>query len=122
LTRNRVFLISPSFYALIAGTMLSATIDLFKSLFENRQRMTDWIFVRTGGFAFALLVISTCSFMYLSAMLEQKRLQFTVQKLLSQIEERKELKNRLWVTFVLGFSCVAAALVTVAAGYFYGIF
>lgn len=109
--KDRVFLLSPSFFALISGTLLSILIDLFKSLFFIQERQIYLVF------SIVTLIISFGCFLYISLELEQLREKTALSDLLEKIRVATPLRRKLWLTFLVGVICLVLALVSMALGY-----
>jgi hypothetical protein len=105
-------LLSPSFFALVSGTLLGIAIDLFKSIFSVQGKES---FTRFTMFSF--VTVSVICFLYLSLKLEQLREETTLGDRLDRIRVDVPLRHSLWLAFLLGLINLGLALASMALSY-----
>jgi hypothetical protein len=119
---DRIFLLPPSFWALVGGSFLALAIDLSKTLLSAQETQISFILMMLLSiFAIAL---STGSFLFLSIKLDGLRARFPRYELHEAgIRGKDEHGNRtdwrqLWSAFLIGILSACLGFAFLALGYF----
>jgi ABC-type Fe3+ transport system permease subunit len=119
---DRIFLLPPSFFALVGGTFLTVAIDLIKTLLSAQETQTNYI--RMMLLSISAIAISTGSFLFLSMKLEGLRAKFPRYELHEAGIRGKDKRGKqtdwrqLWYAFLIGFFFVCLGFASLALGYF----
>lgn len=118
---DKVFLLPPSFFALVGGTFLSIAIDLTRTLLSAPENQANYI--RMILLSISAISISTGSFLFLSVKLEGIRGKTPLHDLLENGIRRTEKGKRsnrrqLWFALMIGSFSAGLCLFSLALGYF----
>lgn len=119
---DRIFLLPPSFFALVGGTFLSIAIDLLKTLLSAQETQINY--VRMMLLSISAIAISTGSFLFLSVKLDGLRGKFPVSDLHEagirggDSRGKRTVWRQLWYAFLIGFFFVCLGFTSLALGYF----
>jgi hypothetical protein len=111
------FLLPPSFYALVGGTLLSVVIDLIRTLVSIQTQVTQ-NYTQMRSLAIPAISISATSFLFLSMKLEGLRTEYAMRELLKAIKTRKHDKKHLRLALLIGFLGLGFGLIALILGYF----
>lgn len=117
---DRIFLLSPSFFALVGGTMLSIVIDLLKTLLSTPPRQINYtVMILLSNLAIATSVVF---FLFLSVKLDELHRKFDASdfhKLGIRGEKGgKRTARQLWFAFLAGLILLCLGLAFLTLGYF----
>lgn len=118
---DRIFLLSPSFFALVGGTTLSIAVDLLKTLLS--VPLTQINYARLMLLSVSAIAISTGFFLFLSVKLEGLRRKFPEADFHASIREEDTSGKRtewrqLWSVFLVGSLSLCLGLTFLAVGFF----
>lgn len=119
---DRIFLLSPSFFALVGGTTLSLVIDLIKTSLSTPPAQANYALMMF--LSISAMTISTGSLLFLSIKLDGIREKFAPadRRQLGirgeDIHGKRTTWKQLWIAFLSACFFVCLGLAFLALGYF----
>jgi len=118
MNKYQIFLVSPSFYAVLSGALLSVTIGFLGELFSFQQGAVDHSLMSRIFTSIAFTISSVC-FLNISVVLEESRGEVGLRNLLDKINSDTGLQHKLWSSMLIGSLALFLALVSIATTLYY---
>lgn len=101
---DQLFLLSPSFYTIISGALIAASINLLTGLIFTKEMLSVSVIL-----SILFLLASSGIFVYISLIIEHLQSEAKdIDYLLDMIGDRR---RKLWTSAFMGFACIIISVI-----------
>ena len=101
---DRIFLLPPSFWTILAGAWIGAAINILTGLVFSRDKLSIW-----GILSIIYLLSSSSSFIYIFLNIEDVHLK--AKDIHNKLDMIRDRKKKLLPAFRIGVECTAISII-----------
>ncbi len=101
---DRIFLLPPSFWTILAGAWIGAAINILTGLVFSRDKLSIWVIL-----SIIFLLSSSSSFLYIFLNIEDAHLK--AKDIHNKLDMIRDRKKKLLSAFRIGVECTAISII-----------